>query len=362
MSDFASIHERSWNRITTNTLGCKRLDRSRFRRAVLLLISLAGLFPRAWAAGEEPRKSGLRETARVDLVQMEVTVWPKTPGSNACLGLTTDDFELFVDGKPRPIYAVDAIGSTEEFDAPDATSAVRPAADGMALVLFFDLWHLDLFYQAFDACPRTKPLAFAEARRLVREEFHEGDRLLLVTFAGWPVVHYGWLYKREEALAALDRLEKNRQVLSPHQDHLHHNAWIDGIESVLLALGRYPGRKDVIYLGDDFRFDDVAMRMYEIAARSQANGVVVQRGGPSRYSCRSVRGPGGIAALPPPGARLHRLQPPRRLEPHLPRHRRRTVPHGSARPGGPRTEIFASHAGISCRSRRRRKRRGARRQ
>jgi hypothetical protein len=266
---------------------------------VLLLISLSSAFPRAQAAGQEPRKSGLTETARIDLVQMEVTVWPKVPGSDACLGLTAGDFELLVDGKPRPVYAVDAIGSDEEVYAPDAPQAVRPAAGGMALVLLLDLWHLDTFYRAFDACPRTKPIAFEEARRLVREEFHEGDRLLLVTFAGWPVIHYGWLVKREDALAALDRLEKNRQVRSPRQEHSHHIAWINGIESLLLALGRYPGRKDVIYLGDDFRFDDVAMRMYEIAARAQANGVVVSAVD-LLESCRAIPGWACPDGPPPP--------------------------------------------------------------
>ena len=288
-SGAASFRGPSWNRNTSDKSRCKRPDRSRLHSAALFLIALASLLPRASAAAEEPRKSGLTETARVDLVQMEVTVWPRTPGSDACLGLTADDFELLVDGKPRPIYAVDAIGSAEDVYAPDAPASVKPASGGMALVLLFDLWHLDTFYRAFDACPRTKPLAFEEARRVVREEFHEGDRLLLVTFAGWPVIHYGWIFKREEALAALDRLEKNRQVMAPRQEHMHHVAWIDGIESLLLALGRYPGRKDVIYLGDDFRFDDVAMRMYEIAGRAQANGVVVSAVD-LLDSCRGVPG------------------------------------------------------------------------
>ncbi len=255
--------------------------------AALLAISCVG----ALAAGEEPRRSGLTETVRVDLVQIEVTVWPQVPGSDACLGLTEQDFELLVDGKTRPIYAVDAIGSDEEVYAVESEPEADRSVGGMSLVLFFDLWHLDLFWRNFDACPRTRPMAFEEARRLVREEFREGDRLLLVTFAGWPVVHYGWIRRPEEALAALDRLEKSRKVMSPHRYHLHHNNWIAGVESLLLALGRYPGRKDVIYLGDDFRFDDVAFRMYEIAARAQANGVVVSAVDLIDI-CRRVPGPG----------------------------------------------------------------------
>ena len=256
-------------------------------------------------SAQKPADLGLRESVHVDLAQIEVTVWPSEPGSDACLGLTQDDFELSVDGKPRAIYAVDALGSDDETylvggkPAAGQATGAGAASRGMTLVLFFDLWHLDLFFQDFD-CPMTKKLAFEEARRMVREQFHEGDRLLLVTAAGWPVVHYGWIRKPNDALRALDRLEKNHQVMAPRQEHLHHEGWIRGIESLFLALGRYPGRKDVIYLGDDFRFDDVAMKMYEIAARAQANGVVVNAVD-LLSSCRIVPGPNdNSGACPPP--------------------------------------------------------------
>lgn len=239
----------------------------------------------------EPRKLGLKESVKIGLVQLEVTVWPKKGPSDACLGLTTNDFELRVDGKPRPIYAVDSLGEEKEVYVPETGAAAEASGGGLSFVLFFDLWHLDLFYKGFSACPMTKPLAFREARRLVREQFHEGDRLLLVTAAGWPVIHYGWIRTQADALSALDRLEKNRQVMMPRQEHLHHIDWIAGLESLFLALGRYPGRKDVIYLGDDFRFDDVAMKMYEIAARAESNGVVVSAVD-LLSTCRAVPGPG----------------------------------------------------------------------
>ena len=247
----------------------------------MLALSLAALLAAGPAAPEKPKDVGLRESERVNLVAVEVTVWPKDLGSDACVGLTSDDFELTVNGKPRPIYAVDALGVEEEAYQPEAGAraddisgeAANPG--GMSFVLLFDLWHLDVFFRGFPGCPRTKPLAFAEARRFVETEFHDGDRLLIVTFAGWPVIHHGWIRKRADAMAALDRVERSPRVLNPNQAHSHHEAWIAGMESLFLALGRYPGRKDVIYLADDFRFDDVSMRMYEIAGRAQANGVVV---------------------------------------------------------------------------------------
>jgi hypothetical protein len=254
---------------------------------VLLLATGAGS---AAAHAEEPKRAGLKESVQVRLVPLEVTVWPKQVGSDACVGLTIDDFELRVDGRPQEIYAVDALGASQEVYKQDTVPSAATSTGGLSFVLLFDLWHLDLFYRNFSACPITKPLAFDQARRFVGEEFHDGDRLLLVTSAGWPVVHEGWLRNRADALAALARLEKNRQVMAPRQEHINHNGWIAGMESLFLALGRYPGRKDVIYLADDFRFDDVAMRMFDIAARAQANGVVMSAVD-LLASCRTVIGP-----------------------------------------------------------------------
>jgi hypothetical protein len=241
-------------------------------------VALAVLMAAGGDPAEEPKDLGLRESTHVTLVPLEVTVWPKDLDSDACVGLTIDDFELTIGAKVRPIYAVDALGVGEEtyVPAPNTTDeTATPAPGGMSFVLLFDLWHLDLFFRRYSDCPRTKPLSFAEARRFVGTEFHDGDRLLIVTFAGWPVVHYGWIRNRADALAALSRVERDPRVTNPQKAHVHHEEWIAGLESLFLALGRYPGRKDVIYLADDFRFDDVAMRMYDIAARAQANGVVV---------------------------------------------------------------------------------------
>ena len=250
----------------------------------------------ASAEATESRDYALHETVKVELIQLEVTAWPKEPGSDACLGLTAADFELLVDGKPHPIYAVDALSAEQNVLLAEAPAAADAVSGGTAFVLLFDLWHLDVFYADFDACPRTKPLAFAEARRLVREEFHRGDRLLLVTFAGWPIVHYDWIRTPAEAIEALDRLERSRQVMASRQEHVNHNYWIEGMESLFLALGNYPGRKEVFYLADDFRFDEVTVRLNEIAGRAQANGVVVNAVD-LLDSCRRVPGPGNCRLL-----------------------------------------------------------------
>lgn len=256
---------------------------------ILTTLSVATFSPAA--AQTQPADPGYREEVRVDLAQIEVTAWPRdSRDGDACLGLTADDFELSVNGQRREIVAADWLGSPEILQRIEGQTVTDPSRPPLTIVLFFDLWHLNLFFRDYQ-CPITKPLAFDEARDLVRNEFAAGDRLLLVTFGGWPQIHEGWIRDPTLALRALDRLEVNPFVLSARMDHLHHQRWIDGMQSLLLALGRYPGRKEVFYLGDDFRFDDVALQVFDLAARAQANQVSVHAVD-LLASCRGMPGPG----------------------------------------------------------------------
>jgi VWFA-related protein len=263
--------------------------------ALAILCACTNAAP-AWV--QDPAKIDYAEEVRVHLVQLEVTVWPPASDPGRCLGLTREDFELKVDGKPRPIEAVDWLGSAEAIRTAAGTGDSGPARSPLSLVLFFDLWHLNLFFRNF-MCPMTKPLAFEAARDMVREQFVAGDRLLLVTFAGWPRVHYGWIDDPTEALVALDRLEVDPSVVSARTDHVHDYAWAEGMESLLLALGRYSGTKELIYLGDDFRFAALDAYVREMAGRAQANGVTIHAVD-LLTSCRSVPGP-GLWTCPPVG-------------------------------------------------------------
>jgi len=268
---------------------------------LLLPLACAGavVLSGAARAGTEPSTIDYSEKVAVRLIQVEVTAWPTAADPDSCLGLTRDDFRLTVGQRPRSIEAVDWLGASAAIHATGEASVTDPARQPMMIVLFFDLWHLNLFFRDF-SCPMTKPLAFDEARRMLREEFVAGDRLLLVTFAGWPRVHHGWIDDPAEGLAALDRLEVSPSVLSARTEHLHDQPWIEGMESLLLALGRYAGPKELIYLGDDFRFDDIALRVYDLAARAQANRVTIHAVD-LLDSCRSTPGPGSGRTCPAVG-------------------------------------------------------------
>jgi VWFA-related protein len=239
---------------------------------VLLASSLAA------PAQETPAETDYTEKVEVRLIQLEVTVWPSNDRFESCSDLVADDFELLVNGKRREDFNVDPAGSVsaQAAEMPEEPApAEAPEADPFTLVLFFDLWHLNLFHPYYYACGATLTRAFDQARRMVREVLEPGDRVLLVTFAGWPRVHEGWIDDPETAIEALDRLEVSPAVLGVYTEHVKDDALIEGLNSLFLALGRSPGRKEVLYLADDFRFDDLAVRMLEMAGRAQANRVTV---------------------------------------------------------------------------------------
>lgn len=103
-----------------------RVSRRTAGASLVLLVSLA--HAESPGAVDAPRRLGLEDSVAIGLTQIEVTAWPDDPESDACVGLRTDDFELFVEGKPRPIYAVDAIGSETE-----AARSLAPARDAPGL-------------------------------------------------------------------------------------------------------------------------------------------------------------------------------------------------------------------------------------
>ena len=103
-----------------------------------------------------------RESVEVNLIQLEVTVWPENDVAEECLGLTAADFELRVNRRDRKIHAVDWIGSVDSIQKLEGQTEAEPGRPSLTLVLYFDLWHLNLFYRSF-TCPITKPLAFERA-------------------------------------------------------------------------------------------------------------------------------------------------------------------------------------------------------
>ncbi|MFQ5671306.1 MAG: VWA domain-containing protein [Acidobacteriota bacterium] len=268
-------------------------------RAQQALIHGLSLFLAASAAASEgPIETGpiqLQEKMQVRIIQIEVTVWPERDEAAACRGLGADDFDLLVDGLPRPILEVDRPGRYGEVSSAPAGAEERPApvawpgqqtgqrpsaaaplelrGDPMQFVFYFDLWHLNSFVTRCHAL--TQPLAFSYVRHMLQETFQPGDRMMLASFAGRPLIHTAWIDDRERALQALDDLEVAPGILMPNRGHLRLDRWVQGWRTLFQALGRSPGRKHLFYLGDDLDWSPTPSVLYGLVGLAQLHHVLV---------------------------------------------------------------------------------------
>ena len=102
---------------------------------------------------------------------------------------------------------------------------------------------------------------------------------MLATLSNLPQFYTPWLDNREAALQALADMEVDRRILIPHRDHRADYAWLAGWKLLLESLGNVPGRKNLIYLGDDWRpewMQGVVLGLPAVAARAQKNHVLIQ--------------------------------------------------------------------------------------
>jgi len=258
-----------------------------------LLIS-APLLPAAQEREGEPARVGLEEEVEVRIIQVELTAWPGNDNPEVCLDLDAADFELRVNGMPREILAVDRLheygrllpqGSPRGADtaaaagegdleasaslSPDSPS---PGRDPMQFVFYFDILHLNK--HIFKCKIMTQPLVFSYVREMLEEEFQPGDRVMLVSFKGWPNIHTGWMEDREEALALLEELENTPGILfTPEPQRL--DRWMEGWMALFQALGLTPGRKHLFHFGDDMDWDPTPTDLNRLVGRAQANKVLV---------------------------------------------------------------------------------------
>ena len=79
----------------------------------------------------------VRESVTVEVV--EVPVYVMSTDGKPLRGLTKDQFELFVDGKPVPIDYFDQVDFAASASAPQAQAAARPLRERRLYLLLFDL-------------------------------------------------------------------------------------------------------------------------------------------------------------------------------------------------------------------------------
>lgn len=238
------------------------------------------------AGSKSPPDSGLVERVEVREVQLLVTAWPKDGDAARCRTLTKDDFTLEVNGAPTPIVS---FLPYQEVETEVPVVGVEPAASRdppLSLVILIDEFHHSCPACALRASCCGGPgiagaligrhAVYETARRMLRESFRPGDRVLVATMAVWPQAETGWLEDPAAALARLDELEQGMRWVGGERAQSHVINWYPGMISFFRALGLVDGPKDVIFPTCHFPLDaDDGEEIRELAAVALENDVVL---------------------------------------------------------------------------------------
>jgi VWFA-related protein len=192
---------------------------SRKLRSRLLLVSVLAvlLLPPAAAAQEPPPGAdpevdpSLSFAGQVEQVVVDVVV---TDGDgNPILGLGPGDLEVYEEGKRQEIVTFDAFEVAPQPSAPEGEPAVvepprvstnaveEKERHGRTFVIVFDDLHFT---------PRSAIHAREAVKKFIREETHEGDRVMLLSTGGSVWWSGRMLSGREQLIGIADNLRGGR--------------------------------------------------------------------------------------------------------------------------------------------------------
>lgn len=243
------------------------------------------------SAQEEPNEQPVGafvETVDVSVVNVDVYVTDRQ--GNPVTGLTRDDFELAVDGKPEPItnfYAV--TGGTETTSPNDGTSAESrpkptpqqlpvstmeaeetPESQRLWMVIYVDNTNLD---------PLNRNRVFRQLRAFLNDTVDPTDQVMVISyertlhlrqpFTSDPQAVARTLLEletvsgrssagagdREDILRAIDEAESSVEVgtrIRMHAESIRNDMQftIDALSETVRSLAGLPGRKAVVYLSN----------------------------------------------------------------------------------------------------------------
>ena len=180
-------------------------------RSLAAVICLSAL-PSTSSIAQQPQKPQSDDVLRVttDLVQTAITVVDKN--GRFVEGLNRDQFELLVDGKPRPISFFEQVTSGSAREAqlaapgrtlgPTSQPVRAPAVHGRRIVFFIDDLHLSL-----DSLTRTKKML----RQFLDRELSSRDSVAIVSASG--------------QIGFLQQFTNNKQVLEAAMGRLNHRVY-----------------------------------------------------------------------------------------------------------------------------------------
>lgn len=227
----------------------------------------------------------------VDVSVVNVDVYVTDRRGNPVTGLTRDDFELFVDGRPEPLtnfYAVPGGGAStsaaegipvarpsnqtprETPGAAISESEATPETQRLWMVIYVDNWNLD---------PLARNRVFRQLREFLNDTVGAEDQVMVVSYE--RTLHQrlpftsdpqavsrtlidleavsgrssGGAWEREEMLRAIDEAESSGEVsgrIRLHAEEVRNEMrfTLDALSQIVGSLAGLPGRKAVIYLSN----------------------------------------------------------------------------------------------------------------
>lgn len=161
------------------------------RRALVPLacaVALSGAFGASGLAQPQPAavETGevFAETVNVEIINIDVYV--QDENGKPVSGLTTEDFDLWVDGKPSRIanfYAVSDVQEKREIVKQAALPEELPTEDASIEVERLDQkLHVVVYIDNFNLTPFSRNKVLSELRQFLREQLSETDEVMLVTY------------------------------------------------------------------------------------------------------------------------------------------------------------------------------------
>jgi VWFA-related protein len=137
------------------------------------------------ATPQQPKLPFLGETIEVSIVNVDVFVTDKS--GKRVTGLTQDDFEIYEDGKLRPITnfaEYTAAPNDASVSVSDATSTeAAPAATATAVTAKRQPRTIAVFIDRIEMRPDQQRQVFDRLRGTLRDLVQEGDRVSLITWS-----------------------------------------------------------------------------------------------------------------------------------------------------------------------------------
>lgn len=203
---------------------------------------LAAAWPVAWAAEPTtPIPVDKVETAKVRLVVLDVVVLDRE--GRTVPGLTRDDFELVVVGKPVAVDTLDVDCPGGAAEEPRAVSHARKrpppeaAGAGRRIVLALDYLHLGQLQRVN---------VLEQAKEMVEQGGAAGEEFMVVALNGGLRVEQQFSADREQVRRALHRMEYDISLWQPSFQHLDESGFVDGLTTLFDVLGQVPGSKAVV--------------------------------------------------------------------------------------------------------------------